>query len=73
VITHQEQSESGKPPSSAGYVAKAPTLKTLGKQTTLSLAIVQVHCWVRIEAAMPVVATEKANDPPGIPKGGVKL
>jgi hypothetical protein len=33
---------------------------------------VQVSFVERIAAVMQVVETEKTNDPPGIPKGGVK-
>ena len=73
MITHHEQSEYGRPPCSAGYVAKALIQMILGRQITLRQAIVQVSFVERIAAVMRPEAIEARHDPPtGILGGGVK-
>jgi len=73
VITKLEPSEYGRPPCSAGYVAKVHDQMILGKQITWNLATLPASFVVPIAAAMHHVGIEVSNDPPGISEGGVKL
>lgn len=69
-----EPNESERQRSSAGYVAKVQTLKTLGKQTTLIQATPTLNYEVRIAHATQVEETqEESDDPPGISGGGSNL
>ena len=74
MTTPHERSEYGTPRSSVGFVAKAPTLKTLGKQTMLCQVTSTQSFGVRTGHATPVEATEARHDPPtGSLGGGGKL
>lgn len=66
-----EPNESERQRSSAGYVAKVQTLKTLGKQTTSFQATPTLNYEVRIAVVMLLEEMEKeSDDPPGILGGG---
>ena len=74
MTTPHVRSEYGTPRSSVGFVAKAPTLKTLGKQTMLCQVTPIQSYGVRIEVATPAEATESSHESPtGSSGGGVKL